>query len=88
MTTPHRTDLLAQRFLDQDLTAEERQLFAGRMGHDGRLRRQVIALQQVATAASHLPQPAVSAAFGGAGVLERTSVAAPPPARASRASRG
>jgi len=83
MTTPHRTDLLAQRFLDQDLTAEERDLFAGRMGRDGRLRRQVIALQQVATAGVHLSRPIVSAAFV-AGVLERTSVAAPPRARASR----
>jgi anti-sigma-K factor RskA len=83
MTSPLPIDLLAQRFVDQDLTAEERHLFAGRMGRDGRLRQQVLTLQQVATAASHLPQPAVSAAFV-AGVLERTSVAAPQPARASR----
>ena len=83
MTSPLPLDLLAQRFVDQDLTAEERHLFAGRMGRDGRLHRQVMALQQVATAARHLPQPAVSAAFV-AGVLERTSAVAAPPTRRSR----
>lgn len=83
MTTPHSTARLAQRFVDQDLTVEDRDLFAGRMGRDGRLRRQVIALQQVATAAGHLSKPIVSAAFV-AGVLERTSAVAAPPTRASR----
>ena len=80
MTSPLPIDLLAQRFVDQELTAEERDLFAGRMGRDERLRQRVIALQQVAAAASHLPQPAVSAAFV-AGVLERTSAVALPPTR-------
>jgi hypothetical protein len=82
MTSPLPIDLLAQRFVDQDLTAEERHLVAG-MGRDERLHRQVMALQQVATAASHLPRPAVSAAFV-AGVLEQTSAVAPPPTRESR----
>jgi hypothetical protein len=36
MTSPLPIDLLAQRFVDQDLTAEERQLVAGRMGRDER----------------------------------------------------
>jgi len=83
MTTPHTHDLLAHRFVDQDLTAEERDLFAARLGHDGRLRRQVSALQQVAAAGSRLPRPTVSAAFV-AGVLERTSATAAPAPRASR----
>ena len=81
----HRDDsgLLAQRFVDQELTAAERESFADRIARDGALRRQVIALQRVAAAGSRVAKPAVSAAFV-AGVLERTSAVAGEPARASR----
>jgi hypothetical protein len=84
-TLPNRRDdarVLAQRFVDQELTAAERELFADCIGRDGALRRQVIALQHVAAAGSRLAKPAVSAAFV-AGVLERTA-AGEPPARARR----
>lgn len=75
---------LAQRFVDQELSAAERESFADRIGRDAGLRRRVMALQQVTTAGSRLAKPAVSAAFV-AGVLERTSVmAANQPARVSR----
>jgi hypothetical protein len=81
----HRDDthLLAQQFVDQELTAAERESCADRIGRDGGLRRQVIALQRVAAAGSRLPKPTVSAAFV-AGVLERTAAVAERPARASR----
>jgi hypothetical protein len=85
-TLPNHRDetrVLAQRFVDQELTAAERDLCADRIGRDGVLRRQVMALQHVAAAGSRLAKPTVSAAFV-AGVLERTAFVAPPPARASR----
>jgi hypothetical protein len=79
-----RSHVLAQRFVDQDLSAAERDSFADRIGRDAGLRRRVMALQRVTTAGSRLAKPAVSAAFV-AGVLERTSVtAANQPARVSR----
>ena len=90
MTNHHEAGLkagsyeLAQRFVDQELSAAERESFADRIGRDAGLRRRVMALQQVTTAGSRLAKPAVSAAFV-AGVLERTSVmAANQPARVSR----
>jgi hypothetical protein len=77
------THLLAQRFVDQELPAAERESCAERIGRDGRLRRQVIALQQVAMAANGLPKPTASAAFV-AGVLERTSSVEARPVGVSR----
>ena len=75
---------LAQRFVDQELSAAERESLADRIGRDAALRHRVMALQQVTTAGSRLAKPAVSAAFV-AGVLERTSVSvANQPARVSR----
>ena len=68
-------ETLAQRFVDHDMTATEREAFADRIGRDAGLRRRVMALQQVTAAASRLPKPPVSAAFV-ASVLERTSSAA------------
>ena len=77
-------ELLAQRFVDQELSAAERESFADRIGRDAALRRRVMALQQVTTAGSRLAKPAVSAAFVAA-VLERTAATvATTPARVSR----
>jgi anti-sigma-K factor RskA len=76
-------ELLAQRFVDQDLSAAERESFADRIGRDAGLRRRVMALQQVTAAGSRLARPAVSAAFV-AGVLERTAAVAERPTRVSR----
>jgi hypothetical protein len=83
MTNPLPSELLAQRFVDQDLTAEERELLASRLGRDARLRGRVSALRQVSAAGNQLTKPSVSAAFV-AGVLERTSAISTPAARASR----
>ena len=75
---------LAQRFVDQELSAAERESFADRIGRDAGLRRRVMALQQVTMGGSRLAKPAVSAAFV-AGVLERTSATvASQPVRVSR----
>jgi len=74
---------LAQRFVDQELTADERESFADRIGRDGGLRGQVIALQQLEEAGRRMARPTVSAAFV-ANVLERTSAISAPPTRASR----
>ena len=74
---------LAQRFVDQDLSAAERDSFADRIGRDAALRHRVMALQQVTAASSRLAKPAVSAAFV-AGVLERTSAAVVHSTRVSR----
>jgi len=79
MTNEHHLstpDLLAQRFVDAELTPDERQAFVTRLTRDGRLRDRVEALEQVAGHARRLPRPAVSAAFVG-GVLEQLPAAAP-----------
>jgi hypothetical protein len=76
-------EVLAQRFVDQELTATERESFAERIGRDGGLRRRVIALQRVAAAGSRVARPTVSAAFV-AGVLERTAAVTRRPAQTSR----
>ena len=65
-------EMLAQRFVDQDLSATERESFTDRIGRDAGLRRRVMALQRVTTAGRCLAKPTVSAAFV-AGVLERTA---------------
>jgi hypothetical protein len=65
-------DRLVQRFLDQELSADERVRFIRRLGQDETLRRQVIALEQIALDASRLPRPAVPAGFV-QGVLDRVA---------------
>jgi len=54
---------LLQRFLDQELSAEERVQFIARLGRDEALRQRVIALEQLALAASRLPRLGVPAGF-------------------------
>ena len=76
-------DTLAQRFVDQELTAGDRDAFVAHMARDGALRRQVAALQGVTVAGSRMARPTVSAAFV-AGVLERTAAVAPPAERVPR----
>jgi anti-sigma factor RsiW len=76
----HDSELLAQRFVDQDLSADERLAFVSRLGRDSALRQRTGALEQVAQHARRLPRPAASAAFV-ANVLERVT-ASPVPERA------
>jgi hypothetical protein len=54
---------LVQRFLDQELSADERLQFVVRLGRDESLRRRVIALEQLALGAARLPRPVVPAGF-------------------------
>lgn len=69
-------DDLVQRFLDQELSAEERIHFLARVGRDSALRERVIALEQLVLGASRLPRPAVPAAFV-ADVMDRIEPAWP-----------
>jgi len=70
--TPHaKGDCdLAQRFVDQELTPEDRVRCIGRLGHDDAFRRRVLALEQLALAATTVPRPVLSRDFV-AGVLRR-----------------
>ena len=74
------SEQLVQRFLDQELSAEERMQFVARLGRDEALRRRAIELEQLVLDASRLPRPAVPDGFV-ARVMERTI----PPASAQPA---
>ena len=63
-------DLLVQRFIDQELSAEERLAFVARLGSDERLRNRVMALEHIAASASRLPRSDVPPGFV-AGVVRR-----------------
>lgn len=71
------SDLLVQRFLDQELSAEERVRFVVQLGRDETLRQRVIALERLLLDASRLPRPAVPDAFV-ARVMERIEPASSP----------
>jgi hypothetical protein len=60
-----------QRFLDQELSPEERMAFVVRLGRDAALRERVLVLEQVLLEASRLPRPVVPDDFV-SGVLART----------------
>jgi anti-sigma factor RsiW len=66
------SDLLVQRFVDQELSAEERVQLLVRLGRDDELRRRAIALERLALDASQLPRPVVPDGFVAA-VLARTA---------------
>ncbi len=63
-------DALVQRFVDQELSAEDRIHFLSRMGRDLVLRERVIALEELVLDVSRLPRPGVPPAFV-ARVMER-----------------
>ena len=65
------SERLVQRFLDQELSAEERVRFVARLGRDQALRERAIELEQLVLDVSRLPRPAVPAGFV-ARVLEQT----------------
>ncbi len=68
------SEQLVQRFVDQELSAEERVRFVARLGRDEGLRQRAIELEQLVLGVSRLPRPAVPDGFVAA-VLERTAPA-------------
>jgi hypothetical protein len=61
---------LVQRFVDQELSAEERVQFLSRLGRDEALRRRAIDLEQLVLDAGRLPRPIVPDGFVSS-VMER-----------------
>jgi len=57
------SELLVQRFLDQELSAEERMQLLVRLGRDEALRQRLIELEQLALDVSRLPRPVVPDGF-------------------------
>jgi hypothetical protein len=76
---------LMQRFIDQELSAEERMRFVARLGRDAELRRQTIEMEQLLIDVGRLPRPIVADGADGfvARVMART--AAPVAAEAAGA---
>ncbi|HET9833306.1 MAG TPA: hypothetical protein VFP91_16405 [Vicinamibacterales bacterium] len=75
MTTPRTldddaSDVLVQRFVDQELTAHERVRFVARLGRDEELRRRTIELEELVIEAERLPRPIVPDSFA-ASVMAR-----------------
>jgi hypothetical protein len=68
------SEQLVQRFVDQELSAEERVRFVARLGRDEALRQRAIELEQLVLDTSRLPRPAVPDRFV-ASVMERTAPA-------------
>lgn len=66
------SELLVQRFVDQELSAEERVQLLVQLGKDEELRRRAIALERLSLDASQLPRPLVPEGFVDA-VLARTA---------------
>jgi len=76
------SEQLVQRFVDQELSAEERVRFVARLGRDEALRRRLMELEQLVLGVSRLPRPAVPDGFV-ARVLDRTGPAQPTRLRSS-----
>ena len=70
-------DGLVQRFVDHELSAEERVRLLVRLGRDSALRERVVELEQLLLDVGRLPRPEVPARFV-ARVLERLGPPAPP----------
>jgi len=68
------SELLVQRFVDQELSAAERVQLLVELGKDAELRRRALALERLSFDASQLPRPAVPDGFVDA-VLARTTQA-------------
>lgn len=67
-----RTEQLVQRFVDQDLSAEERIQFVAALARDAALRERALELERLVLDAATLPRPAVPTRFV-AEVMERTA---------------
>ena len=57
------SEQLVQRFVDQELSAEERVRFVARLGRDEALRQRAIELEQLVLDVSRLPRPMVPDGF-------------------------
>ena len=57
------TEELVQRFIDQELSADERMQFVVALGRDQALREHVLALEQLVLDASKMPRPLVPDGF-------------------------
>ena len=66
------SDELLQRFVDQELSEEERLRFVVRLGTDAALRQQLIDLERVVLGGRRLPPPVVPDSFVAA-VMDRTA---------------
>jgi hypothetical protein len=71
---------LVQRFLDQELSADERIRLVVELGRSDNLRREVVAMETLLIEAARLPRPAVPPAFV-RGVLDRLESAHAPRGR-------
>lgn len=71
------TERLVQRFIDQELTGEERVALLGRLAREQSLREHILDLEQLMLQAARLPRPAVPRQFV-AGVMERIAPTASP----------
>jgi hypothetical protein len=76
-------DDLVQRFVDQELSAEERIRFVAELGRDAALRERAVALEELLVDASHLNVPAVPPRFV-ARVMEQAGQAEPVGQRLAR----
>ena len=72
------SEQLVQRFVDQELSADERVQVVARLGRDESLRQRAIELEQLAIDASRLPRPAVPDDFV-MRVMERVMPPGPAP---------
>ena len=57
------TERLVQRFIDQELTGEERVALLGRLAREQSLREQILDLEQLMLQVGQLPRPAVPRQF-------------------------
>ena len=85
--TPTDTERLVQRFIDQELTGEERVALLGRLAREQSLREQILELEQLMLQAGRLPRPAVPPQFV-AGVMDRIAPPASPTVLAGQALMG
>ena len=67
------SELLVQRFVDQELSAAERVQLLVQLGKDADLRRRAIALERLSFDASQLPRPAVPNGFVDAVLAQTTA---------------
>ncbi len=72
-----QTEQLLQRFVDQELSAEERIQFVVALGRDAALRARALDLERLALNASRLPRPTVPDGFA-ARVIEQVASAETP----------
>jgi Glycogen recognition site of AMP-activated protein kinase len=70
------SEFLVQRFVDQELSAEERVLLLELLGRDEDLRQRAVALERLSLEVSRLPRPVVRDGFV-AQVLAKTTAPAP-----------